>query len=206
MFLLCTEAYTTVQRSGWTIGKILTLDASLYRVEAGYKTVFAGYTLLTNIASHQWRLVRKATRTGDIIPAFKIIIVTTEHEIKPGQTNMTGLQRHTVRYSVVQYTERGLQCWNRPDASNKPTVGRWEGGGRTHFKQVGTGGNRGGRDTERARKGGEGAKTCQRGGRRGDSGGEGEERGRERGGGGGGGAGHQIPSHREIRVIPPESQ
>lgn len=36
---------------------------------------------------------------------------------------MTGLQQHTVQYSVVQYTERRLQCWNRSDASNKPTVG-----------------------------------------------------------------------------------
>lgn len=36
--------------------------------------------------------------------------MTTEHETKPGQTNMTGLQRHTVHYSVVQFTERRLQC------------------------------------------------------------------------------------------------
>lgn len=78
------------------------------------------------------------------------IMVTTEHEIKPGQTNMTGLHRHTVKYSVVQYTERRLQCWNRSDASNKPTVG----GGREGQNTVQTGGK--GKDSGRSLEGGQG--------------------------------------------------
>lgn len=60
---------------------------------------------------------------------------------------------------------------------------QWAVGGRTQFKQVGKVGTveGGQRFRRREREGGVG-------------------------GGAGGGVGHQIPSHREIRVTPPESQ
>lgn len=61
------------------------------------------------------------------------IMVTTEHEIKPGQTNMTGLHRHTVLYSILR--EGCSVEIDQMQATNPQwAVG---GRGRTQFKQVG---------------------------------------------------------------------
>lgn len=107
----------------------------------------------------------------------KSILVTTEHEIKPRQTNMTGLHRHTLQYSTVFILSQDCSVGIDQMQATNPQWVVWGRVG-TQFKHGG-GGREGGRQWR-----------------------VGSLRRRATGMG----AGQQVPSHQEVRVTPPESQ